>query len=109
MENLILSIVIGIVFIFIGVSNLRGNINLLHSYHRNNVKEEDKKPLGKRVGISMIIIAVSIIANGVLTFLSTALNNWVLEAVGLGILIVGLAVGLGLTIYAIKKYNGKIF
>ena len=109
MENLILSIVIGIVFIFIGVSNLRGNIKMLHSYHRDKVKEEDKKPFGKRIGIAMLIIAFSIIANGVLTYLSTALNNWVLEAVGLGILIVGLAVGLAINLYAIKKYNGKIF
>ena len=109
MDTLILSVVIGIVFIFIGISNLRGNIKMLHSYHRNNVKEEDKKPMGYMVGLGMIIIAVALIINGVLTFLSTTLNNWVLEAVGLGFLIVGLAVGLGLTIYAIKKYNGKIF
>lgn len=109
MYNLVLSLIIGIVFIFIGASNLRGNIKMLHSYHRNNVKEEDKKPMGNMVGLGMIIIAVAIMINGVLTFLSTTLNNWVLEAVGLGFLIVGLAVGLGLTIYAIKKYNGKIF
>ena len=109
MYNLVLSLIIGIGFIFIGASNLRGNIKMLHSYHRDRVKEEDKKPLGKIVGLGMIIIAVAIMINGVLTFLSTALNNWVLEAVGLGVLIVGLAVGLGLTIYAIKKYNGKIF
>ena len=109
MYNLVLSLIIGIVFIFIGASNLRGNIKMLHSYHRNNVKEEDKKPMGYMVGLGMIIIAVAIMINGVLTFLSTTLNNWVLEAVGLGFLIVGLAVGLGLTIYAIKKYNGKIF
>ena len=109
MDTLILSVVIGIVFIFIGISNLRGNIKMLHSYHRDRVKEEDKKPLGKILGVGMIIIAVAIMINGVLTFLSTALNNWVLEAIGLGVLIVGLAVGLGLTLYAIKKYNGKIF
>ena len=109
MENLILSLIIGIVFIVIGILNMRGNVNLLHSYHRDRVKEEDKKPMGKAVGLGMIIIAVAIMINGVLTFLSTALNNWVLEAVGLGFLIVGLAVGLGLTLYAIKKYNGKIF
>jgi hypothetical protein len=109
MYNLVLSLIIGIVFIFIGVSNLRGNIKMLHSYHRDRVKEEDKKPLGKILGVGMIILAVAIMINGVLTFLSTTLNNWVLEAVGLGILIVGLAVGLGLTLCAIKKYNGKIF
>ncbi len=109
METLISSIVIGIVFIFIGISNLRGNIKMLHSYHRNNVKEEDKKTMGKLIGLGMIFIALSIMINGVLTYLSIALSNWVLEIVGLAILIVGLAVGLGLTLYAIKKYNGKIF
>ena len=109
MENLVLSIVIGVVFIIIGILNLRGNIKMLHSYHRDRVKEEDKKPLGIRVGIAMLIIAVSIITNGVLTYLSLILRNSILEYVGMGILGVGLAVGLAINLYAIKKYNGKIF
>ena len=109
MENVVFSIIIGVVFIVIGILNLRGNINLLHSYHRDRVKEEDKKPLGKRVGIAMIIIAVSIIANGVLTYFSLTLQNPIFEYVGMGVLGVGLAVGLAINLYAIKKYNGKIF
>ena len=109
MENLVLSIVIGVVFIIIGILNLRGNIKMLHSYHRDRVKEEDKKPLGKRIGVAMIIIAISIIANGILTYLSLILRNSILEYVGMGILGVGLAVGLTINLCAIKKYNGKIF
>ncbi len=109
MENLILSLIIGIVFIVIGILNMRGNVNLLHSYHRDRVKEEDKKPMGKTVGLGMIIIALAIIINGALEFLSKTLSNPILTYVGLGVLIVGLAVGLGLNFYAIKKYNGKIF
>ena len=38
MENFIFSIIIGIVFLVIGILNLLGNVNLLHSYHRDNVK-----------------------------------------------------------------------
>ena len=109
METLIFSIIIGIVFIVIGILNLRGNVNLLHSYHRDRVKEEDKKPLGKRIGVAMIIIAISIIANGILTYLSLILRNSILEYVGMGVLGVGLAVGLTINLCAIKKYNGKIF
>ena len=109
MENFIFSIIIGIVFLVIGILNLLGNVNLLHSYHRDNVKEEDKKPLGKKVGIAMLIIAVAIIANGVLTYLSIVYTNTILEYVGMGVLGVGLAVGLAINFYAIKKYNGKIF
>ena len=109
MENLVLSIVIGVVFIIIGILNLRGNIKMLHSYHRDKVKDEDKKALGKKIGVAMIIIAISIIANGVLTYLSLILRNSILEYVGMGILGVGLAVGLAINLYAIKKYNGKIF
>ena len=61
MENFIFSIIIGIVFLVIGILNLLGNVNLLHSYHRDNVKEEDKKPFGKLVGIGMIIVGLSLI------------------------------------------------
>ena len=109
MENLVLSLIIGIVFIVIGILNMRGNVNLLHSYHRDRVKEEDKKPMGKRVGIAMLIIAFSIIANGVLSYLSLMFTNPILEYVGMGVLVVGLAVGLIINFCAIKKYNGKIF
>ena len=54
-------------------------------------------------------IAISIMANGVLTYLSLILKNTVLEYIGMGVLAVGLAVGLIINFYAIKKYNGKIF
>ena len=41
MFEFIIQIVIGTIFIAIGISNMKGNISLLHSYHRKRVKEED--------------------------------------------------------------------
>ncbi len=42
MENLGLSVIIGIVFIVITILNMLGNVNLLHSYHRDRIKEDKK-------------------------------------------------------------------
>ena len=49
----IITIVIGIVMILIGFSNRKGNISMLHSYHRKRVTEEDRLPFGKMVGNGM--------------------------------------------------------
>ena len=65
MAEIIMLFVIGILFLFIGVSNRKGNIQLLHSYHRKRVKEEDRIPLGKRVGLGIIIIGSVIIISGI--------------------------------------------
>ena len=61
MEELIIQIIIGLVLIVIGIFNTKGNISLLHSYHRKRIKEEDIKPFGKKVGIGTIIIGITII------------------------------------------------
>ena len=109
METLILSLIIGVVFTIIGILNICGNIDLLHSYHRDRVKQENRKPFGRRVGVAMIIIAFAIMANGILTYLSITLQNTILEYIGMGVLVVGLTIGLAINFRAIKKYNGKIF
>lgn len=40
-------IAVGIVLMVFGISNLKGNINSIHSYHRHRVSEEDKAIFGK--------------------------------------------------------------
>ena len=42
MPAFIVSALVGIVCIVLGVSNMKGNISSLHSYHRNRVSEEDR-------------------------------------------------------------------
>ena len=61
MPAFIVSALVGIVCIVLGVSNMKGNISSLHSYHRNRVSEEDRIPFGKKVGLGTIIIGVGII------------------------------------------------
>ena len=102
MGELIPQIIIGLVLIVIGIFNIKGNISLLHSYHRKRIKEEDIKPFGKKVGIGTIIIGITIILAGLFTFLNYANISKV-------ILIIGLITGCIIIFYALFKYNKGIF
>ena len=104
-----LTIIIGLILVVLGISQMRGNISSLHSYHTHKVKEEDRLPLGKRTGLGSIIIGLSIIANGLLMHFSAALNNSALFALGMVILLVGVLVGIVIALRAIIKYNHGLF
>ena len=108
MENLI-AIVVGIICIFIGISNRKGNISSLHEYHRKRVAEEDVLPFGKMVGNGMLIMGVALILFGALCYLSVALQNDVYVIIGTVVLVAGIIVGCGLAFLAMKKYNKGIF
>ena len=102
-------IALGIVICVLGIRNMQGDISTLHSYHRSRVSEENVKPMGRLVGLGTIIIGIAVIVYSILLFvtLKTALD--VFTFVGTAILIIGIAVGLALNVYAMKKYNGGIF
>lgn len=102
MVEFIIQIIIGLVLIVIGIFNMKGNISLLHSYHRKRVKDEDVILFGKKVGIGSIIIGITIIISGCLTIL----NYIYISNVILGI---GLIIGCILIFYAMFKYNKGIF
>lgn len=102
-------IFLGIICIVIGIFNSKGNISTLHSYHRKRVSEEDRIPFGKKVGLGTIIIGISLIIFGVFTFLADTLNNNVFIIIGSIILVIGFIIGLGLSFYAMIKYNKGIF
>ena len=108
MENIVTAI-IGVVCIVLGIINRNGNISTLHSYHRNRVSEKDRIPFGKTVGLGMIIIGISMIIMGALSFMATILQNNVYLNLGTAALIVGLVIGLGISFYAMMKYNKGIF
>ena len=65
MIDFLAPLIIGIIMIVIGISNMKGNISSLHSYHRKRVKEEDKAIFGKKVGIGTIVCGSGIFANAV--------------------------------------------
>ena len=62
MAGFIGSFLVGIVCVALGVSNMRGNISSLHSYHTHRVSEEDRIPFGKLVGWGTILCGASVMA-----------------------------------------------
>ena len=101
-------IAIGIVIIIIGVMNMCGNISTLHHYHRKHVSKENKRPFGRMVGLGTIIMGAAVILFGALSLITYLSKMLIFKTVGVVLLIVGLIVGIVISFYAMKKYNGGI-
>ena len=100
---------LGILIAILGIINMTGNISSLHWYHRQRVTEEHRKPFGKLVGLGTLIIGLSMIVFGVLFFIFEQTQLTALVILGVVELIVSIIVGMTISFYAMKKYNGGIF
>ena len=109
MAGNIVAFLVGVVCIVIGISNMRGNISTLHSYHRNRVSEEDRIPFGKQVGLGTIIVGIGIIVFSVLSSVTIYTENDIFILAGTAVLIIGIILGLVISFRAMIKYNKGIF
>ena len=109
MAGNIATFLVGVVFIVLGISNMRGNISSLHSYHRSRVSEEDRIPFGKQVGLGIIIVGIGIIVFSVLSSVTLYTENDIFILVGTAVLIIGIILGLVISFRAMIKYNKGIF
>ncbi len=109
MVEFIVTFLVGIACIILGISNMRGNISSLHSYHRHRVCEEDRIPFGKQVGLGIIIVGIGIIVFSVLSAVTLYTENNIFTLIGTAVLIVGIVVGLIMSFKAMIKYNKGIF
>ena len=109
MAGNIVTFLVGVICIVLGISNMKGNISSLHSYHRNRVSEEDRIPFGKQVGVGTIIIGIGIIVFSVLSAVTLYTENDIFILLGTILLIVGIIVGLIISFKAMIKYNKGIF
>ena len=109
MAGFIIVLGFGILISILGIINMTGNISSLHWYHRQRVTEESRKPFGKLVGLGTLIIGLAMIVFGILflIFEQTQLTAFVI--LGVIELIVSIIVGMSISFYAMKKYNGGIF
>lgn len=105
----IVVLIVGIIFIVLSIITMTGNISLLHSYHRKNVTEENKKAFGRLVGIGLLIIALGLCASGVLNILADAFTSTVLATIGYILMSIALVIGLAIAFIAMKIYNKGIF
>ncbi len=109
MTGNIVAFLVGVVCIVLGISNMRGNISSLHSYHRHRVSEEDRIPFGKQVGLGTIIIGIGIMVFSVLLSVTLYTENDIFALIGTALLIMGLVIGLVISFRAMQKYNKGIF
>ncbi len=100
-ENITL-IIIGIILVPLGITNIKGNISTIHWYNRMKVKEVDRKKYGMLMGISTLVISFSLCVNGILLFFFESEN--ISFIAGIGIII-----GVALMLYAQFKYNKGLF
>ena len=73
-------------------------IGLLHDYHYDNVVEADKPAFCALSGIGMLVIGIGLLVTAVLLAVTDHPASFLAFAAGF-------AVGLGLLLYAGKKYN----
>jgi len=109
MAAFITTTLVGIVFILLGISNMRGNISSLHSYHRHRVTEENRLPFGRLVGLGTIIIGASFMVFNAFSYISVLTENEIYMIIGSAIMIAGIVIGLIITFHAMIKYNKGIF
>ena len=109
MWTFIMTAIIGIVCIVLGISNTKGNISSLHSYHRDRVAEEDVLPFGKIVGTGTIVVGAAVLIMSAFSLCGFLLEKTIFTIIGTVILIVGIVVGLGISFYGMIKYNKGIF
>jgi len=109
MTSALIPVLLGIIIIGLGVSNMKGNISSIHWYHRQRVTEADRIPFGKAVGLGTIIMGAGIAVFGYLNFAAEKTQNDIFVAIGSVILIAALVVGLVISFWAMIKYNKGIF
>ena len=109
MAAFILTALIGVVCVVLGITNLKGDVSSLHSYHRQRVSEKDRRAFGKLVGIGTIIVGAGCILFGGLSAVASLSQVGMWMLVGVALLIRCLLVGLGISFFAMIKYNKGIF
>ena len=101
----IILLITGLSILVMSIFLILGHVNLLHDYHRKDVKNEDEKKLGRASGISLLIGALGAISSGISAFFWTEDMKFIFLFL---IFIMPFIVSVTLMLIFIKKYNGKI-
>jgi len=109
MISYIVTFLVGVLCVGLGISNMRGNISSLHSYHTHRVSEEDRIPFGKQVGLGTVLVGIGILLFSILSAVTLYTENDVFALVGTALLLIGIIVGLIISCKAMIKYNKGIF
>ena len=109
MNTLLIPALLGLVIIFLGFTNVKGNLSSIHWYHRQRVTEENKAVFGKLIGRGTMLIGMGLIAFSLFAYAAKQLQMPYLLAGGSVLLMVTVIIGLAVSLYAMIKYNKGIF
>lgn len=109
MASMIGAIFLGILLIALGAVNMRGDLSSIHWYHRRRISDADRKPFGRMAGLGTLLIGTGMLLFGILNLAAVQFGCEALIAVGTISLIVLICIGLGMSLYAMLKYNKGIF
>lgn len=99
-------LMIGVLFIILGMMNIKGNISTIHWYNRIRITEETRPKYGKLMGAGTIIIGSGFILDTLLNLLFVSTFSELIGAIIVGVTCI---VGLAVMLYAQIKYNKGIF
>ena len=109
MTSALMPVLLGVLIIGLGISNMKGNIASIHWYHRKRVTEADRVPFGKAVGLGTVIMGAGIAVFGCLNFAAEKTQNHLFLIIGSVIVVAAIIVGLAISFWAMIKYNKGIF
>ncbi len=97
---------IAVLFLLLGTMIYRGKIELIHEYHRTNVKEKDRMAYGRAFAKGIFALAFTLILSGAAALLGRPSAD---VAAALGILFIGLVAALFGLWRVQRRYNGGVF
>jgi len=100
---------LGLLIAAMGLTNWKGNLSTLHWYHRHRVTEENRMVFGRRVGAGTMLIGAALIIFSLLSFAGNQLQSAAFSVAGSVLLVAAIVIGLGVSFYAMIKYNKGIF
>ena len=109
MGDRIMPAMLGVFVMLLGISNMKGHIGSIHWYHRKRVSEEDRPAFGRLVGLGTLIIGAALVLFSLLNLAAEWTQNDVFVVVGSGIMAAAAVAGLGMSLWAMIRYNKGIF
>ena len=95
---------IGALFLMLGILLRRGRTDLIHAYHRERVKAEDRAAYGRAFAKGLFVISAALIVSGMIALFASS---------GMAAALVVLFAGLFAASFVLwrvqRRYNGGVF
>ena len=102
----IIMLAISLPVVWLGIRINRGDLYLIHNYHQEKVKEEEKAAYGKAFSKGMFGMAASMIVSGLVAMFGESKSVMIASLV---VLFLGFAISIAVLLRVQKKYNGGVF